>query len=32
MAGLDDAGGLLLVEKTGGIRAVMAGDASVVKG
>jgi BirA family biotin operon repressor/biotin-[acetyl-CoA-carboxylase] ligase len=32
MAGLDDAGALLLEEKTGGIRAVMAGDASLVKG
>lgn len=32
MAGLDDAGALLLEEKTGNIRAVMAGDASLVKG
>jgi len=32
MVGLDDAGALLLEEKTGGIRPVMAGDASLVKG
>jgi BirA family biotin operon repressor/biotin-[acetyl-CoA-carboxylase] ligase len=32
MAGLDDAGALLLEEKTGNVRAVMAGDASLVKG
>jgi BirA family biotin operon repressor/biotin-[acetyl-CoA-carboxylase] ligase len=32
MIGLDDAGALLLEEETGAVRAVMAGDASLVKG